>query len=118
MKDEYKVVKSRSDKHPEYGYPLGEILCANLEVAEDYVKNSEFTDCFILDLDKSQKGKEMQQFANSIFTFKDLVTMSKAPLPYERLTKVSGDPIRHIEQLWDEVNKLKERVKELEKEKK
>lgn len=41
------------------------------------------------------------------------------PLPYEHLTKIKCvDEIasRHIEQLWDEIKKLKERVKKLEKE--
>ena len=27
------------------------------------------------------------------------------PLPFEKLTKVKGKEIRHIEQLWDEVKK-------------
>ena len=35
-------------------------------------------------------------------------------MPFEKLTKVKGDPIRHIEQLWDEVKNLKERVLKLE----
>jgi len=43
----WKVVKSRSDKHPEYGYPMGHVLCRNLEEAEQYVKNSEFNDLYI-----------------------------------------------------------------------
>lgn len=38
------------------------------------------------------------------------------PMPFKELTKVQGDPLRHIEQLWDEIKKLKERVKELENE--
>lgn len=36
-------------------------------------------------------------------------------MPYEILCKVQGDPIRHIEQLWDEINKLKDRMNILEK---
>lgn len=36
-----------------------------------------------------------------------------APIPYEAIAKVEGDPIRHIEQLWDEIHKLKERVASL-----
>ncbi len=43
--------------------------------------------------------------------------LGESPIPYSKLTKVKGEPIRHIEQLWDEVKKLKERVKELEREK-
>jgi DNA polymerase/3'-5' exonuclease PolX len=35
------------------------------------------------------------------------------PMPYAALCKIEGDPIRHIEQLWDEVKKLKEEVKRL-----
>ena len=45
----WKVVKSSSDKHPKYGYPMGQVLCRTLEEAQEYVKNSEFTDCFITD---------------------------------------------------------------------
>ena len=37
------------------------------------------------------------------------------PIPFEELTKIKGSTIRHIEQLWDEIKKLKERIKELEK---
>jgi len=36
-------------------------------------------------------------------------------MEWEDLTKITGAPLRHIEQLWDEVQKLKERVKILEK---
>ena len=39
------------------------------------------------------------------------------PMPWEALTKIKGPENRHIEQLWDEIKRLKERVKELEKEK-
>ena len=44
---EWKVVSSISDKHPEYGYPMGKILCINLKEAEEYVKESEYNDCYI-----------------------------------------------------------------------
>lgn len=41
------------------------------------------------------------------------------PMPHEKLCGLefdnTGDLIRHIEQLWDETKKLKERVKILEK---
>ena len=40
----------------------------------------------------------------------------ETPMPYEVLCKVKGDPIRHIEQLWDEIHKLKERLRKLENE--
>ena len=43
----WRVIKSASDKHPEFGYPMGQVLCRNLKEAEEYVKNSEFPDCFI-----------------------------------------------------------------------
>ncbi len=43
----YKIVESRSGSHPIHGYPMGKILCRNLEEAEEYIKNSEFKDCFI-----------------------------------------------------------------------
>lgn len=36
-------------------------------------------------------------------------------IPFEKLTKVKGDHTRHIEQLWDEIKKLKERVELLER---
>ena len=36
------------------------------------------------------------------------------PMPFENLTKIEGPLIRHIEQLWDEINKLKQRINELE----
>jgi hypothetical protein len=39
--------------------------------------------------------------------------LKDCPLPYEALTKIQGDPIRHIEQLWDEIKKLKEEIKTL-----
>lgn len=45
----YKIVESRSDTHPECGYPMGQILCRSQEEAEDYVAKSEFTDCYIRD---------------------------------------------------------------------
>jgi len=31
-------------------------------------------------------------------------------IPYEEFTKIRGDHTRHIEQLWDEIHKLKERI--------
>jgi len=37
------------------------------------------------------------------------------PMPFDKLTKVKGDHTRHIEQLWDEIKKFKERVCILEK---
>ena len=40
------------------------------------------------------------------------------PLPFKHLTKIKGPEIRHIEQLWDEIKRLKERVDELERTKK
>ena len=36
-------------------------------------------------------------------------------MPFEKLTKVRGDHTRHIEQLWDEIHKLKERILILDK---
>ena len=44
-----KIVKSRSDSHPEYGYPMGEILCRNLTEAKEHIEKSEFKDCYIED---------------------------------------------------------------------
>lgn len=43
----WKIVQSKSDKHPECGYPMGQVLCKSLEEAEEHIKNSEFNDCFI-----------------------------------------------------------------------
>lgn len=37
------------------------------------------------------------------------------PIPWEELTKIKGDHGRHIEQLWDEIKKLKEKLEKLEK---
>lgn len=39
------------------------------------------------------------------------------PRDFEALTKVKGPPERHIEQLWDEIKRLKERIEVLEKNK-
>lgn len=44
---DWKIVKSKSDQHPECGYPMGEILCRNLEEAKEYIKKSDFNDCYI-----------------------------------------------------------------------
>lgn len=40
------------------------------------------------------------------------------PMEFDALTKIDGDPIRHIEQLWDEVKTLKYKVTILEAENK
>ncbi len=45
------VVKSKTDSHPDCGYPMGQILCRNLDDANEYIKNSDFDDCFITDFD-------------------------------------------------------------------
>lgn len=45
----WKVVESRSDQHPEYSYPMGQILCRDLKEAEDLLRETEYTDCFIRD---------------------------------------------------------------------
>ena len=37
------------------------------------------------------------------------------PMTFENLTQIDGPLERHIEQLWDEIKRLKERVIELEK---
>ena len=59
MMNDWKVVQSKSDKHPEFGYPMGQVLCRNINEAEDLVNNSEFTDCYIEDciLDKHHEIK-------------------------------------------------------------
>lgn len=43
----WQIIKSISDKHPEFGYPMGEILCRSLEEAEEHIKNSEYNDLYI-----------------------------------------------------------------------
>lgn len=48
MKD-WKVIKSKSDKHPDWGYPVGQILCRNQEEAEKFINSSEFKDCIVED---------------------------------------------------------------------
>ena len=45
----------------------------------------------------------------------DYYIRKETPIPFEKLTKIKGDHTRHIEQLWDEIKKLKERVFVLEK---
>jgi ribosomal protein L37AE/L43A len=45
----WKIVKSKSDRHPIYGHPMGKILCRNMKEAEEYIEKTEFTDCFIED---------------------------------------------------------------------
>lgn len=45
----WKVVESASDKHPEYGYPMGQLLCRSIEEANEYVEKSEYNDLFIRD---------------------------------------------------------------------
>lgn len=45
----WKIVSSRSDKHPECGYPLGDVLCRSLEEAQKYIEDSKFTDCYVRD---------------------------------------------------------------------
>jgi hypothetical protein len=35
------------------------------------------------------------------------------PMPFNEFTQVKGDPIRHIEQLWDEVKKLRGEINHL-----
>ena len=40
-------------------------------------------------------------------------TEKTSPIPWEKLTKVKGDPMRHIEQLHDDVAQLKEEIKRL-----
>lgn len=37
------------------------------------------------------------------------------PIPHSKMTKIQGPTVRHLEQLWDEIKKLKERVAKLEK---
>lgn len=44
MMENWKVVTSKSDKHPEFGYPMGQILCKSQKEAEEYVQKSEFKD--------------------------------------------------------------------------
>jgi hypothetical protein len=59
MMNDWKVVQSKSDKHPEFGYPMGQVLCRNINEAEDLVNNSEekfyfFLTCYY-DEDKELK---------------------------------------------------------------
>jgi hypothetical protein len=42
------------------------------------------------------------------------ITPNQLPREFKELTKIDGPPERHIEQLWDEIKKLKERIKKLE----
>lgn len=45
----WKVIKSLSNKHPEYGYPMGQILCRSQADAEKFINSTEFKDCVIED---------------------------------------------------------------------
>lgn len=38
------VVKSKSGKHPEIGYPMGEVLCRNWEDIPEIIKDSGMND--------------------------------------------------------------------------
>lgn len=42
--DEWLILSSKSDKHPEYGYPMGQILCRSKKEADEHIKNSPFKD--------------------------------------------------------------------------
>lgn len=52
----WKIVKSHSDKHPEFGYSMGEVLCRSLEEAVEYIKNSEYNDLYIEDYKGNNNG--------------------------------------------------------------
>lgn len=54
MKD-WKVIKSKTDKHPDCGYPMGQILCRTKEEAEKFINSSEFKDCIIEDYNHEDK---------------------------------------------------------------
>ena len=43
----WKIVKSKTDKHPEFGYPMGQVLCRSQDEANDHIEKSEFKDCYI-----------------------------------------------------------------------
>ena len=43
----WKVVESRSNSHPDFGFPMGKFLCRSQEEANEYISKSEFKDCFI-----------------------------------------------------------------------
>lgn len=48
LKD-YKVIISKSNKHPDCGYPFGHVLCRNIEDAQNHIAESEFKDLYIQD---------------------------------------------------------------------
>lgn len=56
--NDWKIIKSKSDAHPEFGFPMGEILCKSLKEAEEYIEESEFKDCYILDYCESERWKD------------------------------------------------------------
>jgi len=45
------IVQSKSDKHLECGYPMGQVLCRSKEEAEELCKESEFKDCYFREYD-------------------------------------------------------------------
>lgn len=49
----WKIVQSRSDAHPECGYPFGKVLCRNVKEANEIIEKSEFNDLFVCDFNDS-----------------------------------------------------------------
>lgn len=47
MKNDWYIVKSKSNSHPEFGYPHGQILCKGKDALEDHLKTSDFKDLII-----------------------------------------------------------------------
>ena len=66
------------------------------------------------EVDKEWISVKSRMKSDHYDTFENDCTCGR-PIPYEKFTKIKGDHTRHIEQLWDEIKKLKERVDLLEK---
>ena len=54
MKD-WKILTSISDKHPEIGFPMGEVLCRSTKESQEFIDNSEFKDIIIKDYKESNE---------------------------------------------------------------
>jgi hypothetical protein len=62
--------------------------------------------------------QNLQEGKNDTATARKRYDWKEIPMPYDKLTKIKGDHTRHLEQLWDEIKKLKERVTSMENKKK
>lgn len=60
MKD-WLILLSKSGKHPEYGYPMGEYLCRSQKEVEGVIKQSGMTDAVIANYHDLMRGEPKWQ---------------------------------------------------------